>query len=312
MRDINVQATNQITVIGKLLESSIQEGTSPKTGKPYARANVTIRVEQSYDGNNEISEIEIPFFANKYTNSGKTNPAYETVQMIKEMKSAKSVGVDNADIIRIAGKSGGSVSENIFVNRNGTLVDTWQLRASFCSKGSKDSDTATWLADVFIMDMREEYDREEQPTGRLLVKGGIVQYGGKLDIINFIVEDPSKVDYFTRNYNVNDTVQVWGRIRMTSKEVTTVTKETNGWGEDLKDHSSTRKVRELIMTGGEPFAYDEDMAYDPTEIKKAFNVRKARVEQTQMDAANKQQQKKAVPVVQNTIRSDDNPYAWEE
>ena len=45
-------------------------------------------------------------------------------------------------------------------------------------------------------------------------------------------------------------------------------------------------VRELIITRGSDEPFDDDFAYDATEIKKAFNERKARLEQMQIDAKN--------------------------
>ena len=46
-------------------------------------------------------------------------------------------------------------------------------------------------------------------------------------------------------------------------------------------------MRELIITTGDDEGKEEDFAYDPVDIKKAFNARKAKIEQQQMDAASK-------------------------
>jgi hypothetical protein len=133
------------------------------------------------------------------------------------------------------------------------------------------------------MDIHPEEDRDGEPTGRLIVKGGLVQYGGKLDVLEFIVEGPDKVEYVERNWNVHDTVNVRGRIRVTSIEEKP--RAASSWGEDVPDET-TRMVRELIITTGDDTPKEEDFAYDPTEIKKAFNVRKAEIEQLQLDAKN--------------------------
>ena len=62
-------------------------------------------------------------------------------------------------------------------------------------------------------------------------------------------------------------------------------------------------VRELIITKGDDQGKDEDFAYDPVEIKKAFNVRKARIEQMQLDAKNVSTK----PAVTTTTKK----YDWE-
>ena len=307
MRDLTIQSANQITVIGKLLECDIKEGMT-KANKPYARADLTVRVTQTYGGKEETSEITLPFFSCKYTNAGKSNPAYEEIMKFKSLRTAASAGIDNADVIRVGGKSGGSIEENFYMNRNtGKLSDIWRLSCSFTSRANEAmGEIASWSADIFILDIKEEFDSNEEPTGRVIVRGGIVQYGGRLDVLNFIIEDPNAADYFTRNYAVNDTINACGRIRMTSKEVQKASSKESSWGEDLFTTTTTRHVNELILTGAKP-SYNtdnEDMAYDPVEIKKGFNARKARMEQAQLDAP-------AAKKPAATPKADANPYAWE-
>jgi hypothetical protein len=155
--------------------------------------------------------------------------------------------------------------------------------------------------DIFIMDMHEEVDREGEPTGRLVIKGAVVQYGGRLDVIEFIVEGNDAVNYISRNWEENKTVNVGGRIRVTSQEEKRSASESS-WGEELPE-TSTRMVRELIITRGSDEPFDDDFAYDAAEIKKAFNERKARLEQMQIDAKNNT--KKSAPA---TSKSN---YSWE-
>jgi hypothetical protein len=153
------------------------------------------------------------------------------------------------------------------------------------------------------MDMSDELDRDQDPTGRLVIKGAMVQYGGKLDVLQFIVEDPDTVDYIQNHWNVNDTNTVKGRIRVMSKEEKPAA-SSSSWGEDVPD-TTTRMVRELIITKGDDEGKEEDFAYDPIEIKKGFNARKAEIEQLQIEAKNKS----AAPAPATTTAS--NKYDWE-
>lgn len=278
-KNIDVQAVNKVNIIGKLLETSFVEGKTKTDGRPYERGNLVVRVTQTYDGNEEVSEIPVSFFATKFKKDGSTNPAYENIQALKKMKTVQSVGAEDADYIRIAG---GQLEENNFVSRtSGKRVDGWQIRSSFFNSGNT-KQVATFDEEIYIMNIEEEMDKDENTTGRLKVRGAIVQYGGKLDVVNFIVENPTYVDYISRNYSTNTTVRVQGRIRVTSKEI--VKNSESSWGEAIPD-TTTVTTRELIITNGCDDPYEDDMAYDETDIRKAMNVRKARLEQMMMDKA---------------------------
>lgn len=299
MKDINVQAQNKVTVVGKLLDVVTGEGQL-SDGRHYERATLTIRATQTYGGREETSEIPVSLFATQYTSTGKQSPAWASMQSVKALKTAQNVGIDEASTVRV---SSGNLQENNFVSRNGQLINTWQIRSSFIS-GSNVAEVASFICDIFIMDMHDEIDRNGEPTGRLVIKGGLVQYGGKLDVIEFIVEDPNAVDFISRNWEINQTVTVKGRIRVTSTEEKSSGNDTS-WGEDIPE-TTTRFIRELIITKGDDEGKEEEFAYNPADIKNAFNVRKANIEQLQIDAKNGGK-KAAAPA-----KSTSNKYSWEE
>ena len=275
MKSVSIQANNKINLSGKLMDVAFGDGKL-SDGRPYQRATVTVRVTQTYGGKEETSDIQVGMFATEFTSTGKNNPAWKSLNDLKLMKTAQNVGVDNASHVRLTGTT---LQENNFVSRTGQLINGWQLRGSFINEG-KAADVASFVTDIFIMDMQDEVDREGDTTGRLKIKGGIVQYGGKLDVVEFIVEQPDTVEYISRNWEVNGTVTVKGRIRVLSQEEEV---KPTDWGEDVPD-TTTKFVRELIITTGDDECKEEDFAYDPVEIKKAFNERKAAIEQMQINA----------------------------
>lgn len=296
MKEITVQAQNKVNINGKLLDVTTGSGTL-SDGRAYERANLTVRVQQSYGGRDEVSEIPVSMFASQFTTRGTPNPAYKSLQDLKTFKTAQDVGFDDADTVRLTGCS---LRENAFVSKSGQLINGWQINTSFINKTTM-QDTATFVIDIFIMDMHDEVDRDGDSTGRLIIKGGIVQYGGKLDVVEFIVEGPEQVDYIQRNWNINDTVTAKGRVRVTSVEVKDSGKNSS-WGEDIPD-TTTRFIRELIIVSGDDEGKEEEFAYDPTDIKKAFNVRKANIEQLQMDAKKASSSKPA--------QTSSSKYNWE-
>ena len=275
MKSISIQATNKINLAGILMDAAFGNGTL-SDGRPYQRATVTVRVTQTYGGKMETSDIQVGMFATEYTSTGKPNPAWKSLNDLKLLKTTQGAGIDNAAHVRLTGTT---LQENNFVSRTGQLINGWQLRGSFISE-AKVSDVASFVTDIFIMDMHDEVNREGDTTGRMVIKGGIVQYGGRLDVVEFIVEAPDTVEYISRNWEVNGTVTVKGRIRVTSQEEEV---QSSGWGEDVPD-TTTRFVRELIITTGDDECKEEEFAYDPAEIKKAFNERKAAIEQMQINA----------------------------
>lgn len=275
MKSIQIQANNKINLAGKLMDVSLGDGKL-SDGRPYKRATVTVRVTQAYGGKEETSDIQVGMFATEYTSTGKQNPAWKSLTDLELMNTAQNVGIDKAAHVRL---TGASLQENNFVSRNQLLINGWQIRGSFINE-VKVADVASFSTDIFIMGMEEEVDKEGETTGRLIVKGGIVQYGGKLDVVNFIVEAPDTVEYITRHWEENGTVTVKGRIRVLSQEEEVA---ASSWGEEVPE-TTTRFVRELIITTGDDECKEEDFAYDPAEIKKAFNERKARIEQLQIEA----------------------------
>lgn len=295
MKNITEQATNKFNIVGKLLDITFRDGTT-KTGSKYESANFTVRVTQTYNGQKETSEIPVSLFATQFTSSGKPHPGWKNIQDLKNMKTIQQVGEAEATKVRM---TSASVRENNFMTKSGQLINGWQINTSFINEATSGSEIASFNVDIFIMDMHDEVNHEGDPTGRLVVKGGIVQYGGKLDVVEFIVEASDAVDYISRNWNVNDTVNVGGRVRFTSKEEKRAASESS-WGEELPE-TSTRTVRELIITRGSDEAFEEEFAYDPTDIKKAFNIRKAEIEQLQVAATSKSAAK----------ASNAGKYSWE-
>jgi len=300
MKSISIQAQNKINLAGTLMDVSFGSGTL-SDGRPYQRATVTVRVTQTYGGKTETSDIQRSMFATEFTSTGKPNPAWKSLNDLKLMKTAQNVGIDNASHVRCTGDS---LQENNFVSRTGQLINGWQIRGSFINE-AKVSDIASFITDIFIFSMDDEVDRDGNTTGRMIIKGGIVQYGGKLDIVNFIVEAPDTVEYISRNWEVNGTVTVKGRIRVLSQEEEV---QSSGWGEDVPD-TTTRFVRELIITTGDDECKEEDFAYDPVEIKKAFNERKAMIEQLQINARSTATKQGAGSA--NAVEATSKKYDWE-
>ena len=300
MKSVNIQAGNKINLAGILMDVAPGSGKL-SDGRQYKRATVTVRVTQTYGGRTETSDIQVGMFATEFTSTGKQNPAWKSLMDLEHMKTAQNVGIDAASRVRL---TGATLQENNFVSRNGQLINGWQIRGSFVNE-AKVSDIASFVTDIFIMSMDDEVDRDGDTTGRLKIRGGIVQYSGRLDVVDFIVEAPDVVEYIQRHWEVNSTVTVKGRIRVLSQEEEV---HSSGWGEDIPE-TTTHFVRELIITTGDDEPKEDEFAYDPVEIKKAFNERKAMIEQMQINARTMASKQGAGSA--NAAEASSKKYDWE-
>lgn len=281
-RDIEkvMNGSNVVQMVGKLMSIEFSNGKTG-AGVPYQSAKMILRVNQEYQGNAETSEIPVKVFASQYTNAGAPNPGWDSINKLKDLKTAQNVGIDSADVV---GVKKGEMRESTYASKTtGQLVTGFEINNTFFTVYSPGSNEfATFQADVFIMDIHDEMDRDEEPTGRLVVKGGVVGFKGKLNVFEYIAEDASVIERIRSDWDVNDTVRLSGRVRYASKEVAAPSGK-QGWGEDMPVMAVSHVAKELVITGGD-YPYDEEFAYNPDDIRKANNIRKAEIEQKQIDA----------------------------
>lgn len=275
------QAKNEVAIEGLFSELDMTEGvTKPdrfgKT-KEYVRGRVTVQVDQMIGNEREVEEIPVSFFITKYKNDGGVNPAYESITSLKNLKR-KSVDGENADYIRLT--SFGSIAENAFVSRsNGQLIDSWVINGSFFGRvAANPSPKAVFKTKIVIRNIEDE-TVDDIPTGRLKVRGIIVQYGGRTDVVDFVVEDKNAYNHIFKNFKEQDTIMVAGFIRMSIANTKTSGNTDGMIGQEV-DFSSVTTVRrrELVITSVSPEALQDEEAYDFDAICDALNVRKERMD----------------------------------
>lgn len=318
-KTINVPGRNEVSITGTLHNVVMREGTTkPEKGaKPYRSGTITVRVNQHYGANggvDEVSEIPVEFIAMKFKKDGTINSAWERLGDFLEngpFKSIQQVGLDRASRIRVPAKFA-TLNENMYSPDGETIRTTWRISSSFFNQmrgtgepGTANADAATFCMDVFLMTMDREVSSEGEETGRLHIRGAVVQYGQRLDVLDFYVENPSAIDFIERNYNVNDTVNLVGRIRYTS--ATEEIHEESSWGEVIPK-TTTRYKHELIVVNGSDAPYEDEMAYDPTDIATLNADRQGRREQIKIDYRNSKAAKAAAKA---PVASAAETYDWE-
>lgn len=271
---------NQVKIEGILSEVGLETATITKNGqtKECIRGTIKIRVEQDINGTMTTMEVPVSAFASRYTNAGAENPAYNSLKDVMEnFKSIAACGnIDEADRVRI---TSGALKENVFYAKNGDLVDTSRIEASFINKIAKNEckPEATFTATIVVGNKSDELDRDGTPTNRLNVNGVIIQYGERADLIKFIVAKPDAKNHIEQYWNDGDTVRVQGKVNFSSK--TEYIEEEVGFGEPIKT-AKTTSVHELLIESGSAGCLEGDAAYDIKDIQSALAARKVRIEET--------------------------------
>lgn len=269
------QAKNEVFIEGILLESDIKTNVSKNGNKPFIRGEVRIQVDQKVDNEVVTSTIPVRMFAMKYTKEGKENAAYDSITKIRDqLTSAAAAGsLEGADAVRI---TKGSLGENVFVPRGSDKeVSFPEIQSNFVTKINRTAlaPVTKFSVNVAVNSIKEEIKNGE-PTGALVLKGGVVQYNDKLDLIDFKIYNEAAKNFIQSTYNVGDTVNIQGLLNFSAK--TEFVEEEAGFGESISIPKTTT-VRELIITTGSVEPFDEERAYVKADLNAALNARMARI-----------------------------------
>lgn len=249
---------------------------------------LVIEVPLSVDGGEVSSLIPVSFYTKPVTNAGKPNPAYKGIKtIIDDAVALHDVDGDYSKATRIRLRNG-TLGENMFFSQDDRFVTFARVRGNFFDR-VRDGDfnpKAQFKVKMIIAEIKPEEITQEGDTfetGRLIVVGQIVQYNGKIDEIKFLVENQKHIDFITKNWNVDDTVNAQGLIKFVSKEVEVSSGEEDGFGEPMIT-TETRRVREFIITNGSSGAVE---GYEEKEIFDARKERKVRIAEIKEEQAEK-------------------------
>lgn len=279
---------NKVKIEGILSEVDIKKGSFVKGGATMNSigGTIKIRVNQTL-ANGDVQELEIPvhMFASEMTNKGTLNPAYESIERVmNEFKSIAATSIDEADRVRI---TSGSINMNEYYSQTGALVSFPRIQASFVTKVKKDEckPEATFSA-IFVVGKKGfavDKDGVEDPNC-YKISAVLPQYGGKVDVVDFLATSKGVIDAVSNYWNEGDTVKANGRLNFTSRVETKLTEVDFG---DPVEEKRTFSVSELILTGGSSSPLEGEFAYDTAEIQTALKERQARLAELQEKSKNK-------------------------
>ena len=272
------EAENVVRIEGILSETDLKYGSFEKNGATVNSIGgiIKIQVNQEINGESKTLEVPVHMFASEYTNKGAKNPAYQSIERVMNefISIAAAGGAANADRVRI---TNGKITMNEYYGRDGQLISFPRITASFVNKIKADEmkPCATFTTNFVVAKKMYEVDGEGVETGRYKVTGIIPQFGGKVDVVEFITSNKNVINAVSQYWTENDTVSTQGRLNFSSK-TETVVKEVD-FGEP-QETTRTISVSELILTGGSSTPLEGEFAYDMTDIQSAFADRKQRLE----------------------------------
>lgn len=273
------QAENRVRIEGILSEINLKYGSYQKNGRTVDNigGDIKVLVHQEVNGENQDFIIPVYMFAAKYTNAGKPNPAYTSIETVmKEYTSIAACGNEvNADKIRI---TNGDIRMNEYYNPQGQLVSFPRVNASFVNKATGDfRPEASWSLEFAVSSMDFVTDDEgvEVEPRKLRIKILVPQYGGKLDTMELYATNPRVIDAITSYWEAQKTYSAKGRLNFTT--ITKQIVEEMDFGEP-EIHTRTTTISELIVTKGTQSPLEDDMAFAPADLAAALKEHKANLE----------------------------------
>ncbi|WP_186331660.1 hypothetical protein [Paenibacillus xylanexedens] len=254
------EAENKVHIEGTIAEVKIEEDKLPD-GREIIKGDIDIQVD-------EDSIHTVSMFSMKYKQDKTINGIYKGILTIKnEYKSGDKVRITQ-----------GSVRLNEYIGQDGTLKSYPQINSNFVNR-VKDTDVfepkATFAFEMVVANVKEEIKNDEE-TGRAIVKGYIPIYGGEVIPFETVVADPNAVNYVTSNYEKGQTVSLHGDI--VNQTIVTRKEIEVGFG-DPQEKIDRKTIREYVVKGGSaPYEEDDKNAFDPQLVVKAVKAREAKIE----------------------------------
>jgi hypothetical protein len=160
-----------------------------------------------------------------------------------------------------------------------------QVRAIFVNEINKaDMKPGARFKVTMVIGEKSYEIKDGEETGRLIIKGVIPQWGGKVDVIPFFAYNEGVIDAVSNYWNEGDTVKATGKLNFTSE-----TKEVEvkvDFGEPSVE-TRTYSISELVITGGSSTPLEGEFAINYDDVKTALEERKARLAESKDKAANR-------------------------
>lgn len=285
--------TNKIGITGVVKEHKLNLQKNDKK-EEYINGSLVIKA-------GEFKEIEVRVFVSKLTKEGKVKKNFETLKkFIDKEYDTMATNKENAVTVSIYGNESFSpqLKEERYPNQTKTEITTkiscdlgfGSIRvAEFAEEDYK----ATFDIELFVISVEEEM-KDDEETGRVIVKGYAPIYGGDVMemkiMAGIVVDDEGEYDFaedIRNGVDAGDTVNFWGDINF--MKIIEKKKKGGGMGRAKIEEKSTY-INELVAIGAE-LVEDENEAFDEELIGKAVKERKIAMEEKLNEAKKKGDEK---------------------
>lgn len=273
------QAKNKVRVEGILSEIDLKYGSYVKNGRTMDTigGNIKVRVNQVVNGQENTLEIPVYLFANKLTKDERPNPAYASIESVKnDYVSIAACGSEiGADKVRI---TNASIRMNEYPNAQGNIVSFPRVNASFVNKATGEfRPEASWELEFAVssIDFMTDSEGVELDPKKLRIKVLVPQFGGKIDTMELVATNPGVIDAITSYWENQKTYTAKGRLNFTTTTYE-VTEECDFGEPDVRVY--TRTLSELVVTKGTQAPMEDEMAFAPIELAAALKEHKAYLE----------------------------------
>lgn len=268
------QSENNVYISGILNELDIVTG-STNDGREWIRGTASIKCDQDINGKATECIVQNKMFSMRLKQDGTPNKVYDRILGYKDKFTSAAAAEELSQASKVT-INGAQLEENVWIDKNsGQERSSFQVSSNFLNdKRDGDKDGATFqLSGVVLNDPveAEEKDKNDEPTGRIRIKFGVIGYAGKINVLDLYAQGGAKA-HIQENWSKGDTVKVTGKINATHTVETIV--EPQGFGDPI-EKTRTISKKELIITGGSQGALEEDLSYDADSIKKAMATRRA-------------------------------------
>ena len=269
---------NTVTIVGDLISKRVSRAN---VGKNDESISLTLTVRTGGKDEHEVNLFSYKYNMNENKERLSTNPVskmfegYETIA--NEYKSFLSVLVeDREEKARIEGTETdrveikGNLSVNRYVNREGKVIETAQIRGRFCTRIANDgsNDGASWGCHMNLKSITEKSDITGEYT---LIKGIVVDYTE--DEYEFRIYKDNIRKGFDSVFDEGESAYFEGNIVNRVDTAVEETQNESSWGEETQVSVQRKTItrRYLEMMRGDSYAMDTDDEEHPfSEV----NVRK--------------------------------------
>lgn len=177
----------------------------------------------------------------------------------------------------------GALQEYIRKDEKGEVISSTTIKglsAGIKTESDKHPFTqkAEFEVEMYIEGKRPEM-KDGEETGRIVLTGLVPEYDDSVSRIEFVTELGDATDYIEENYNVGQTVKVYGDVINTYVRVE---KEGGGhtFGRTLEPQYETTFTSERQIFGGTatPLDEDDENALKKAEIKAALALRQQKID----------------------------------